>query len=81
MQMVAAQRDEELRSAYRDDIALYQPHMLVFIDEAGTDRRDSLWRYGYSVRGKTPQSCRLLVRGERMLMVYWSMELLMAMSF
>ena len=28
MQMVAAQRDEELRSAYRDDIALYQPHML-----------------------------------------------------
>ena len=54
MQMVAAQRDAELRSAYRDDIALYQPHMLVFIDETGTDRRDSLRRYEYSVRAKTP---------------------------
>ena len=39
--------------------------MLVFVDEMGTDCRDSLRRYGYSIRGRTPQSCKVLVRGER----------------
>lgn len=38
--------------------------MLVFIDETGTDRRDSLRRYGYSLRGKTPRSSKLLCRGK-----------------
>lgn len=65
MQIVAKQRDDQLRSAFKDDVTIYEPHMLVFIDETGFDRRNSLRRYGYSVRGKTPQSCRLLIRGER----------------
>ena len=39
--------------------------MLVFVDETRTDGRDSLRRYGYSLRGKTPRSCKVLVRGER----------------
>ena len=40
--------------------------MLVFIDETGTDRRDSIRKYGYSIRGKTPQSMKMLIRGERL---------------
>ena len=32
--------------------------MLVFIGESGTDRR------GYSIRGKSPRSSRLLCRGK-----------------
>ena len=28
------------------------PELLVFVDETGTDRRDSMRRFGYSVRGK-----------------------------
>ena len=44
---------------------MYQPHMLVFVDETGSDRRDALRRYGYGIRGKPPRSCKLLVRGER----------------
>lgn len=43
--------------------------MLVFVDETGTDRRDSLRRHGYSIRGRTPQSCKVLVRGERISIV------------
>ena len=65
MQMVARQRDEKLRREFVDGVSLYEPHMLVFIDETGTDRRDSLRKYGYSLRGKTPKSCRMLIRGER----------------
>ena len=45
-QNIAQQRDEELRTTYRSDVSLYNSSMLVFIDETGTDRRDSLRRYG-----------------------------------
>lgn len=65
MQIIAKQRDEQLRSGFRDDVSLYEPHMLVFIDETGTDRRDSIRRYGYSLRGKPSKSCKMLIRGER----------------
>ena len=39
--------------------------MLVFADETGADRQNSLRRYGYSLRGKTPRSHVLFVRGKR----------------
>lgn len=69
MQLVAKQRDEELRKQYCIDVALYEPHMMVFVDETGSDKRDSLRKYGYSLRGKTPRSCKLLSRGERISVV------------
>lgn len=65
MQLVAKQRDEELRKQYAIDVSLYEPHMIVFVDESGSDRRDTLRKYGYSLRGKTPKSCQFLSRGER----------------
>ena len=39
--------------------------MLVFLDETGSDRQDSLRKYGYSLRGKPAVSQKLLVRRER----------------
>ena len=39
--------------------------MLVFVDETGADKRNTLRKYGYSLRGKTPRSYKLLVRGEQ----------------
>ena len=39
--------------------------MLVFLDETGCDRKNSLRKYGYSLRGKPAVSKKLLVRGER----------------
>lgn len=38
--------------------------MLVFLDETGTDRRDSCRKKGYSLRGKPARAQRLLVRRE-----------------
>ena len=66
LQLVATQRNEEIRAEFTSDVSIYEPHMLVFIDETGTDRRDALRKYGYSLRGKTPRSNRLLYRGQHL---------------
>ena len=39
--------------------------MLTFLDETGTDLRDTLRKYGYSICGHPIQKQSLLVRGER----------------
>ena len=64
LKMVAKQRDEELRAQFACDVNMYDPEMLVFLDETGSDRRNSLRKYGYSLRGKPAVSKKLLVRGE-----------------
>ena len=66
MQLIARQRDDELRKQFTIDVSLYKSDMIVFIDESGCDRRNALRRYGYGVRGIPPKSCQLLVRGERL---------------
>ncbi len=65
MQLVARQRDQELRVAFVRDVSLYAKQVLVFVDETGCDRRDALRKYGYGVRGKPVKCQKLLVRGER----------------
>ena len=62
---VAAQRSEELRARYVTEVALYTQEMLVFVDETGSDRRDAMRKFGYSLRGQRCVAKRLLVRGER----------------
>ncbi|SMN02410.1 Mobile element protein [uncultured Candidatus Thioglobus sp.] len=61
---VALQRDEFLRQKFILDVSLYKSDMFIFLDETGADRRNVLRKYGYSMRGKTPQEHTLLVRGE-----------------
>lgn len=62
---VALQQDQLLREKFAVDVSLYTPDMFVFIDETGADRRDTLRKYGYSLRGKPATKKSLLVRGER----------------
>ena len=62
---VALQQDILLREQFAVDVSLYSPDMFVFIDETGADRRNSLRKYGYSLRGKPITMEALLVRGER----------------
>ena len=44
--------------------SLYLVEMLVFLDETGTDNRDTLRRKAYSIRGKPSKKQTLLVRSE-----------------
>jgi len=63
----AIQRSELLRSQYLLDMSIFRGHpdMLVFVDETGTDRRDCMRRFGYSLRGRPAVSRKLLVRSQR----------------
>lgn len=62
---VALQRSEELRARYAVEVALYSPRMFVFVDETGSDRRNAMRKFGYSLRGKRCVAKMLLARGER----------------
>ena len=65
--ITAKQRSDELRAEYMSDMTVYlgHPEFLVFVDETGTDRRDYMRRFGYSMRGKPARTQKLLWRGER----------------
>ena len=61
MKMVAARQDRNLREMFTVDVRLYDPSMLVFVDETGTDMRDNL---RYSARGKPIVSHKLALCGQ-----------------
>ena len=63
IQAIALQHNEELSQRYRTEMELYEADILVFVDESGTDRRDSLRKFGYSLRGKRTRAQKLVVRG------------------
>ena len=62
LKVVAQQRDFFLRSLFVSEVSIYEPPMLIFLDETGSD---SIRKYGYSIRGKSLVSEKLLVRGKR----------------
>ena len=53
------------RSEYMAEISQYDPEMLMWLDETGSDRRKSIRTHGYSLRGMSPQSIQLRVGGKR----------------
>ena len=65
LSLIAIQRDEFIRQQYMIDVSLYEPEMLIFLDETGADRRQLLRKYGYSLRGIPLKKQTMLVRGER----------------
>ena len=63
--ITAIQQDECLRQQYVQDMSVYSPDMLVFIDETGADLRNAIRKYGYSRCGRPLKNHTMLVRGER----------------
>ena len=47
------------------DVSMYSSDMLVFVDETGTDQRNTIQKYGYSIRGKPAKNHVQFARGER----------------
>ena len=58
----AQQRSEELRAKFLIDVSVFEPEMLIFVDETGSDKRAALRKYGYALRGRKAVSERLLVK-------------------
>ena len=65
MHHVAIQQSESMRAEFMAEISIYDPTMLLWIDESGFDNRNSVRKFGYSLRGMRPVDHRLLVRGTR----------------
>ena len=65
MHHIALQQSEVLRSKFMAEISVYDPSMLIWIDESGCDRRNTIRKYGYSLKGHPLNDYRLLVRGIR----------------
>ena len=64
LKVTALQQDVSLRQQFTSEVPVYSPEMLVFIDETGTDRRNLVRKYGYSMRGKPLRNHSFFVRGE-----------------
>lgn len=54
-----------MRTKFAAEVSIYDPLMLVWVDESGCNRRNSIRKYGYSIRGIRPVDHRILVRGTR----------------
>ena len=61
---VALQRSIQHRGVYGKCIAV-PSRLFVWVDETGSDRRDQLRKFGYSIRGQPATCKRLLTRGIR----------------
>ena len=66
LRQVALQRSEERRQEFMEEMAYLDADMLVWLDECGSTRRNEVRKYGYSLRGLTPISYKLIVRGQRL---------------
>lgn len=62
---VALQQSVEYRGRFFAEVQFYDVHQFVWVDETGSDRRDHMRRFGYSLRGESPVIHRLLHRGRR----------------
>ena len=69
MRRVAVQRSDALRARFMADISTYDPRMLVWLDETGCDRRNTLREYRYSLHGIPICDHRLLVRDKQYLAI------------
>ena len=49
---VAKQRDDKLRAEFMAEVSIYDPSMFIWIDETGCDKRNTIRKYGYSIRGQ-----------------------------
>ena len=66
---VVIQQDD---AKFMADICIYDTSMFVWVDESGCDRRNSVRKYGYSVRGIRPVAHTLLIRGTRYILSHTS---------
>ena len=54
---------------FMPEILQYPPEWLVFLDETGSDRKDHIHKFGYSLIGEPPVYHRFLGRGTRILVI------------
>ena len=59
LQYIAFGRSEYLRAKFIADISIFDPRMFLWTDESGFRQRNSIRRYGYSLRGMQAEDHQL----------------------
>ena len=59
---VAIQRSEKQRARFMADISAYDPAMIIWIDESGCDRRNSMRKCAFTLRGIPQVDHRIATR-------------------
>ena len=62
---VALQRSTELRALFMAQALSFPREFFVWVDETGSDARNYMRKFGFSLRGMRAECHRILVRGER----------------
>ena len=65
LRQIALQQNLDQRALFMLDISMFDPEMIVWIDEMGSDCRNSIRAYGHGLRGLTPVKHQLKVWGKR----------------
>ena len=65
IRLVAQQRSLDRRAEFMARVLSFPRDMLVFIDETGSDARNFVRKFGYSLRGMRAEVPSLLARGQR----------------
>ena len=65
LRTVALQQNKHLRERFSAKVSVYTTDIFIFIDKTGSDARNKLRKYGYSIRGIPAKNQTFLVRGER----------------
>ena len=78
MRLVAVQRCDAQRARFISEIMEFNPKTLLFLDEAGSTRRNAIRTYGYGLKGMTPVTHKFTVYGKRLsaigILTYRGME-------
>ena len=62
---LSLRRSEAKRAKFWAEMSVFDPNMMLWVDESGCDRRNALRKYGYGIRGQPPQDYSLILRGKR----------------
>lgn len=65
VKQLAEQQNQASRLRYMAEMKVFDPAMLIWLDETGCDKRNTARQYGYSLRGLTPRNYTFKSRGKR----------------
>lgn len=55
IQIIALQRSDYCRARFMAEVSCYDPSMLIWLDESGIDKCNSIRICAYGIRGITPR--------------------------
>ena len=66
LQQFVLRRSDSLRAEFMEEMSYLTADMILWLDETGSDKRSERRKFGYDLRGITPTSYKLSIRGKRM---------------